>query len=338
MIGSHTIPAFYLQQFANKSSLGKKHGLIWVYEKGKAPAERSIRVQGKQKGYFAVLQNDKSMSDQSSEAAITALENDCNDALFCAKSELFDWSSSTHRRKLAFYVAFLYSRATQRRAHSEKVGLSVYEELEKAAGDDELMQELSESVNAAAKQTLFTADMMRNSVLKTIAEGRTQQSANTHFVSNLRDLTEYLAGLLLQKHWQAWRAPDGMEFVTSDNPVMNFVRLSHGPFHPGHGFNRPGALTAFPLSPHACLIIGVLPGYPEIYKVDPETVRRTNEAMIGICDRYVYSKNLSEETDGIVQQFGGDFKYGVNALMPVGLKLPSARAFLRYRFGLDPDT
>jgi hypothetical protein len=41
MIGSDTIPVFLLQQLANLSSRGKKHGLVWVYEKGKEPQERS---------------------------------------------------------------------------------------------------------------------------------------------------------------------------------------------------------------------------------------------------------------------------------------------------------
>ena len=49
MIGSHLIPVFYLQPLANQSYRGKKHGLVWVYEKGQEPEERSLRVQGKQK-------------------------------------------------------------------------------------------------------------------------------------------------------------------------------------------------------------------------------------------------------------------------------------------------
>jgi hypothetical protein len=337
MIGSHTIPVFYLQQFANESSLGKKHGLVWVYEKGKDPKERSLRVQGKQKGYFAILQDNKSMDDKAPEAAITSLENECNDVLFCAKSELFDWSSYAHRKKLAFYVAFLYSRATQRRDHSAKVGLHTYEELEKAAADSELMQELANAVNSAAKTQVFTADSMRKCVLKSVCEGRDPKEMNTHFVSNLRSLAEHLAGLLLQKHWQVWRAPEGAEFVTSDNPVMNFIPLAHGPFNPGHGFNRPSVLTAFPLAPTVCLIMGVPAGYAESRGVDTETVMRTNEALISICDRYVYSKTRSDSTQALVQQYAGTFKYGENSLMPVGIKLPSVRAFLRQKFGLDPD-
>jgi hypothetical protein len=337
MIGSHTIPVFYLQQFANLSSRGKKHGLVWVYEKGKEPQERSLRVQGKEKGYFAVLRDDKSMDDEAAEAAITALENECNDVLFCAKSELFDWSSYAHRKKLAFYVAFLYSRATQRRDHSMKVGEYTYDELESAAADGDLMKELSDAVNVAATKEVFTADAMRECVMKSVREGRDQREMNTHFVSNLRSLAEYLAELLLQKHWQLWRAPDGSEFVASDNPVINFIPLENGPFHPGHGFNKPGVFTAFPLAPSACLIMGVPPGYAVSNRIDAGTVARINEALISICDRYVYSKTRSDQTQMLVQQYAGTFKYGVNSLMPVGMKLPSMRAFLRQRFGLDPD-
>jgi hypothetical protein len=337
MIGSHTIPVFYLQQFANLSSRGKKHGLVWVYQKGREPQERSLRVQGKQKGYFAVLRHDKSVDDEAAEAEITALENECNDVLFCAKSELFDWSSYPYRKKLAFYAGFLYSRATQRRDHSAKVGLGTYDELEKAAADNKLMQDISEAVNAAAKAQVFTADAVRESVLKLVRTGRDPKEMNTDFVSNLRWLAEYFAGLLLQKRWQVWRAPEDAEFVTSDNPVMNFIPLDHGPFHPGHGFNRPGVFTAFPLAPTACLIMGVPAGYSDSNKVDSGTVSKINEALISICDRYVYSKTRSEQTQALVQQYAGAFRYGENSLMPVGIKLPSVRGFLRQRFGLDPE-
>jgi hypothetical protein len=337
MTGSHTIPVFYLQQFANDSALGKKHKLTWVYEKDKQPKERSLRIQGKQNGYFAILQDDKSMDDEATEAAITALENECNDVLFCSKSELFDWSSSAYRRKLAFYAAFLYSRATQRRAHSKKMGMYTYEEFEKAADDAEFIQELANAVNTVAKRQVFTADAMRNSILKTVREGRDPKEMNTHFVSNVRWLAEYLAEFLIKKYWQVWRAPEGIEFVTSDNPVMSFIPLAHGPFHPGYGVNKQGVLTAFPLAPSACLIMGVPPGFVESRAVDVGTVTRTNEALISICDKYVYSKTRSDQTQTLVQQYAGMFKYGENSLMPLGIELPSVRRYLRQMYGLDPD-
>jgi hypothetical protein len=169
------------------------------------------------------------MDDKDSEQAVTNLENECNDVLFCSASELFDWSSTSHRRKLAFYIAFTYARATQRRSHSKKIGLDVYNELRGLAADLKLMQELADAANQAVRRSVFTADSMRERVLEVVREGTGPAETNTAFVSNLRSLTDYLAGFLLQKHWQVWRAPDGIEFVTSDNPAINSSRFLMGP-------------------------------------------------------------------------------------------------------------
>jgi hypothetical protein len=109
-IGSHTIPVFYLQPFTRESPVGKKHGLVWVYETGREAEERNLRVQGNEKGYFAVLQENGAIDDETAEAEVTDLENECNDVLFCSRSDLFDWSSSANKRKLALYIGFLYAR------------------------------------------------------------------------------------------------------------------------------------------------------------------------------------------------------------------------------------
>jgi hypothetical protein len=36
------------------------------------------------------------VDDEATEAEITALENECNDVLFCTQSELFHWSSHAY--------------------------------------------------------------------------------------------------------------------------------------------------------------------------------------------------------------------------------------------------
>lgn len=337
-IGSHTIPVFYLQPFArDPSSRRKKYPLVWVYEKGREPVERSLRVQGKEKGYFAAVQEDGTFDDEAMEARITALENDCNDVLFCSRSELFDWSSSANRNKLAFYMALLYSRATQRRDHSGKIQARTADELQKLADDTEFMEQLANSINAAAQMQVFTPDSMRARVLDLASNEREPKKIKTHFATSVHNMAEHLSGYLLVKRWQVWKAPSGAEFVTSDNPVINFIPLANGPFHPGHGFNRPGVFTAFPLSPERCLVVGVAPGSPESLTVPKGVVDKTNEALISICDRYVYSKSRTDDIRRMVEQYAGTFRYGQNALMPVGLKLPTMRGLLRHRFGLDAE-
>jgi hypothetical protein len=336
MIGSHIIPAFYLEQFATKQSK-KKPGRTWVYEKGKEPAHRSISVQGKERGYFATLLADRLVDDQEAERTLAALENECNEILFCSQSELFDWSSWRHRKKLAFYAGLLYARTTQRRDHSRLVGLQIYDELVSAASDMPLMQGMADTINTSFKLHAFTAESMQATVLNLVRKGKDSAEMNAHFVSNLQWLAEYFESLLLQKYWQVWRPPEGMEFATSDNPVVNFIPLPNGPFHPGHGFNRPGVLTAFPLAPHACLIMGMAQPHPESRRVDVETVVKTNDALISICDRYVYTKTRSERIHESVKLYAGSFKYGINALLPIGMKMPKVRDFLLQLFGLESD-
>jgi hypothetical protein len=57
--------------------------------------------------------------------------------------------------------------------------------------------------------------------------------------------------------------------------------------------------------------------------VTASIVTEVNEAVLSISDRYVYSKTRSEELQKTVDLYGGTFRYGVNALMPVGIKMPS---------------
>jgi len=98
---------------------------------------------------------------------------------------------------------------------------------------------------------------------------------------------------LVQKPWQILEAPTGTEFVTSDNPVITFLKLREDLWHPGHGFRKPGVIVAFPLAPSACLTVGV--AGREFQEVDAATVKRMNEMVVSCSDRFVYSKTRSQE-------------------------------------------
>ena len=68
---------------------------------------------------------------------------------------------------------------------------------------------------------------------------------------------ESIAKLILNKPiWEVWQAPEGVEFITSDNPLVSAVQLPHGKFHPGYGFGKSEIVGLFPLAPTACLAAG----------------------------------------------------------------------------------
>jgi hypothetical protein len=81
------------------------------------------------------------------------------------------------------------------------------------------------------------------------------------------------------------------------------------------------------LSPTACLAAGEFTsgtnGVVGYRSVKASVVTEVNEGVLSISDRYVYSKTCSEELQKTVDLYDGTIRDGVNALMPVGIKMPS---------------
>jgi len=345
VIGSHIIPKFYLEQFATPSKKKGKPGRIWVYEKGKEPDERAPSVQGIENGYFAYIRNDgteDSVLEDAYERDLANRETECDSVLYCSRSHLYHWPYGS-RDKLAFYAGLLYSRATQRRAHSAQNSRLTLDLFERAISEDKtLLTDLIDCFKRRFNQD-FTEEEIRDIMTKPFQEMRGPGAEKNQFLADLIGSAESIAKLILNKPiWEVWQAPEGLEFITSDNPLVSAVLLPHGKFHPGHGFGKQEIIALFPLAPIACLAAGAFTsgtnGVVGYRSVTASTVTEVNEAILSISDRYVYSKTRSDDVQKTVDLYGGTFRYGVNALMPVGIKLPSvaeASAALRRVCGLN---
>jgi hypothetical protein len=153
MIGSHTIPKFYLEQFAIPSGRRRKMGLIWVYEKGKPPDQRATKVQCRVNGYFGSVRPNGSL-DESLETKLAELENECNDVLFCATSDLFDWSSTANRNRLAFYAALLFCRATQKRNLTVRSWEKSHQDLSDLMLDTQYLEDMADHYSKETQQSI----------------------------------------------------------------------------------------------------------------------------------------------------------------------------------------
>jgi hypothetical protein len=302
----------------------------WVYERGKEPDQRATTVQGRENGYFEHILPDGS-TEEVLESELAALEGECNDVVACARGELFDWTSTANRNRLAFYAAMLFARATQRRNFNSKHWLKIWQEFANAIGDDDFMNELA--IHYASKFNIqVTASSLRDRLSKLVAKMQTPSEGKNTFLKDFLMHAEAIKTLLVQKPWFIWRAPPDIQFVTSDNPLISFLPLRNGEFHSGYGFRFPGVIAAFPLAPDACLAIGAVA--PELQKLDTAGIRKLNEVTIRLCDRYVYSQMYSEEVTTLVNECGGTARYGETAYLHVGLNLP-VKDFIRRHLGLD---
>lgn len=332
MKNSHIIPAFYLERFARPSVRGPNNpGRVWVYEKGEQPDDRATSVQGRENGYFAYVRPDGTV-EETFETVLAKRESECNEVLELARSPIYRWPSGSEE-KLAFYATLLFRRATQQRTFSESNWQKVIEDVRQAAADPEYVRQTAADITLK-RGIPVTEDILRNAISAWIEKAIQPRSTRNSFISDLLELVEFGAAELLKKRpWRILRPPDGMEFVTSDNPLVTFVPLGNGVLHPGYGFRRPDADAVFPLAPDACLLMGNAWNVPQ--SLDKAATDNLNDVLVSICDRYVYSKTLSRTIQEHVDMYGGDRRYGVNAFMPLGIKLPQVRQFLRTHFGLD---
>jgi hypothetical protein len=300
-IGSHTIPRFYLEQFANPSKRQGKPGNVWVYEKNKAPRPSSTKAQGYENGYFAFVHPD-GKQDESFETQLAELENRCNDELVCAKSRLFDLNFLIHRTTLAFYMGLLFARSTSRRKFSAGNWAKMQQPFAQLEFNEEYVLDTAAHFSEATGEVV-TPDQIRQMIRRQAASFSEKNTTGNTFIKDLLFHAETLKTELVPRPWQVFEAPTGTEFVTSDNPVVTFLKLREDLWNPGHGFRKPGVVVAFPLASTACLTIGIQG--PDFQEVDAATVKRMNEVVVSCSDRFVYSKTKSQEIAEMVNTIGG---------------------------------
>jgi len=308
---SHTIPRFYLERFAVQ--IPGKDGRIWVYARGTVPHRRSTRSQGFEKGYFEIFGSD-GQRDESMEPMLARIEDESNDSLVCARSMLCDLSLV--RTKLATYIAMLFRRSTVSQKSHARRWKQIAEPYAALTSNDEYLSDIA---------SYFTRVLNRNFSVKDIRRMIASQAnrfsdktfTKNSFILDLLSFVEFGQREFLKKHWQVWHAQGPAEFVTSDNPVVSFVRYRSKDevWIPGFGFGSKGVIIAFPLAPDACLVMLDAPVPTQHKHVDMETIQRMNEIVITCCDRFVYSRTRSEELSEAVDQHSGTSVPGVNAFM-----------------------
>ncbi len=255
-VGSHTIPRFYLEQFANPARGKGKPGKVWVYQKGKQAQLRATKAQGYENGYFGYVRPDGTL-DESLEKHLAKLEDECNDILVCAKSELCDLRSLANRNALAFYATLLFQRSTSRRNFARGNWLKLTEPYLKLASNEEYLRDAAEHFSESTGETI-TPEQIRALIQKEAEQFSQRDTIKNFFVSDLLLNVEIFKREFVSKPWQVWEAPSGAEFVTSDNPLVTFLPITPKVWHPGHGFREPNVVVAFPLAPTGCLTMGIV--------------------------------------------------------------------------------
>jgi hypothetical protein len=326
MINSHIIPNRYLKQFAIQKQNGKHY--VWVYEKGKKPHQQTTKNTAYQNGYFAYTLPDGTV-EESLEGVLKTMEEDAADPLLSAKSDLFV-ESEMSRIKLASYAALLYSRSTQKLDWTKRNWIEVNQQLDKEIEDDELAAAMVDHFNRKLGENK-PVEWIKQNIKELIQQDSTTVEAKNHFLEELLNNVQMVKEALLQRRMRILKAPPGKQFVTSDNPLVTFMPLEHGPFLPGEGFHKPTTMMVFPIAPNACLFFGGDDPTVRHY-VDAEMVDKINEILIASAHHFVFTQTEDAEIQAMSQHIGTRI-FGKTAFVPSG-PLPTPRDFLIDKLGL----
>jgi hypothetical protein len=304
---------------------------VWVYEKGKLPRQSSTKAQGYENGYFAFVHPD-GRRDESFETRLAELENRCNDELVCAKSRLFDLSVLIHKTTLAFYMGLLFARSTSRRKFSARNWAKLKGPFAQLEFNEDYVLDTATHFSESTGEEV-TPEQIRQLTRKQAERFSDKEMTGNTFIQDLLFHAEAMKTELVPRMWQVWEAPVGAEFVTSDNPVVTFVRLKEDLWHPGHGTRRPGVVIALPIAATACLTVGFA-GQPAFLPVDVFTVARLNDIVVRCSDRFIYSRTLSEETRKMVDEVGRTSVPGETAFVGAYADTQQIEEHLRTSMGI----
>lgn len=324
---SHIIPEFYLKQFSFSKPNDKRY--VWLYEQRKKPEPRWTHRAGVEPGYFGFVRPDGTL-EESLETKLAEMEHDCDDVLVSARSDLFHCSERS-RRKLAFYAALLHSRATQRRDWTLQSWVEIHQQLEETVEDARYLNALADHFTKRYKKKYSPAQIGKE-IKNLVRKSTTVEATKNYFLEQLIEYAGMVAGLLLMKPLRVWKAPQGSQFVTSDNPLVSFMVIN-GHFAPGFGFNHKDTIGALPIAPDACLLFGGDDPSERFY-VDANAVDEINWAVIGSADKCVYAKTQDDATNKLVHEILGSYRYGKTSFIPK-VPLPHIKDFMRQILGLE---
>lgn len=315
MIGSHIVPRFYLEQFAVKAKKSARTGHLWVYSTDASPRPGTAANEGRENGYFGIPRDDGSL-DESLENQLQRIEDRATDVLSCVGSELFVWSLRA-KQILASYCGQLYARVRARQAASFWLSDKVWSEFRDLIQDDTFIE------NVASRYAVPT-EQVKDSMVGLADKAASPLERKKNFLADIQPSAAWMTQVFLEKQWHVWFAPESVEFITCDNPLVSALPINQK-FAPGFGFARQDVFVFFPVNPRACLVMRQAPAQSR--RVAPGIVEAVNEVLVYSITKNAYSRTRSQRVAENVAEFGGKLRFGENAFVIPDMQL-SVRSFL----------
>jgi len=273
----HFLPITYQNGFLSDD------GFIWVYEKGAGePREQKPKNTGVISNYYKVTMPDGAQD--------SSLETDILSPIDSLWKPLYDKLHSADPRlnqeeKDAFllFMTFMYLRTPRtRKANNElalKSGILVIKD---SAQSPEMLKKTYEVLRHQGKiPEEYTMEDMKEMIMNVDKDFKV--TFNDDIVLEcLLKLFPVIFTLLKNMYAVFVCSGKSQHFITSDNPVVPFVRFPDGQALFGAGFGDENVEISFPISPTICAFFFH-------HKRNPPSLEETNHRTAFCSDKEIYS-------------------------------------------------
>lgn len=316
----HYIPRFYLSGFVDPRILRREsRETLWVYERGQGPRTSSPEKEARQRDFYTYL--DGAARNTSVEEWLSVLEHDVAPIIKSVRQARRNITDS-EKELLALFVGIMRVRTpAQRRLGENRINPFVNKMLKEAAADASTFPAFfAKNYDPAYMENFDPKDRLLVEALRqAILDGNLEQvSSGPDFeLSSMIEVGKKIGVLLLEMNWQLLRSEREEPFLTSDDPVINFVMDEHrNKLFLRQGEEQPGVKVFFPLCSEICVLVARdrQPGHG--CWTSRAAVRALNKLIIMSADRWVYASERSNKIKFLLDRKGGkhsvdteDFRY-----------------------------
>jgi hypothetical protein len=293
----HFVPQMYLRAFADPES---KQGELWRYGPGFTPQSKAPKGVAWQDFFYDVA-GELSPDDNTVEDFFAEVETVAAPHLQKLREGTIKLTPQ-EKSELASFIALLKTRT---RAYRESVNiiasklhvLAAKETLETTGGVEDLVKK-----NVALGGEEIDPEQVRLA-LQAIVDGNVivEQTSKAWTIKQALQRSQDLADLIESMNWNLSEAPDGYQFITSDNPIVmtDPIGRMQGP----KGY-RPSILTQlqFPVSPRYMLVGDFMGPNETVQRISPELLRKFQYNQLVSAHKEVYAPFKSEELQAAVDK------------------------------------
>lgn len=246
----HTQSKFYLRRFAIPSTKQGEPNGFWVYRRGHGSPQWLSAETVCIHSHFYSYVDESGKRNAEIEDLLGDVESRAAPVVERLMAAGFAALDNRERNTLALFVALAYARTPKtRRVIVEAVERRGVSNLKALAEDGARLAASVSEFNAARGGTLSAEDA-RGFIADIVSGEATVRLGDRGQVGYPLVTVEPLCGLLMRMNWRLLEAPPGVEFVTSDDPVVMAGEAGDpDPFKSGR------LEVTLPLDPRHCLLL-----------------------------------------------------------------------------------